>query len=63
MSYEMMETSPNHPFGRGSDEESESPSLIAARDTEKRVIARIQTHFKSGAPIYISSRLYGPVQN
>ena len=50
MSYDMMETSPHHLFGRGSDKETESPSLIAARDTEKRVIARIQTHFISGAP-------------
>ena len=58
----MMDVSSNHLFGHDSDGEPLSPSMIAAKANEKRIIARIKTHFQTGAPIYISSRLYGPAQ-
>ena len=56
-----MDLSSSQLFNFDSDEE-QSPSIIAAKANGKRIIARIKTHFQSGAPIYISSRLYGQDQ-
>ena len=56
-----MDLSSSQLFNFDSDEE-QSPSMIAAKANEKRIIARIKSHFQTGVPIYISSRLYGQDQ-